>query len=388
MKTTPALVREWNSLRADKTLTARARVEKLLALETTGRPGGPEVREWQQALLDKIYALKQRAAAEPRFTPEQLREAIAQPARFGSEEALASLHWAPYRRLCWKRQQERAERLEAMRQQDANQGYIRQAHDLPLGLPIATDLAAQFATGPAIAGRLDEIGPNHQRYFRIRDWWISAEQRESRSRSAYSKTWHRQHGPKVTVTGRIVRIRRFDPAAGKVENRDVRIDSWRGNWLLGAVIEAGIVAPVKVPAKLRPVQLHPAFAVEPVRTLGGVAIYRRLLGGQPYDFCVLWHGLAYHAETPRECLKGLRQKLQEVERRENAPIDWALCKSLGFCDEGLRQFCRDFDLDPKGRYMPEELRAAVEKDLSSAAKYREELHKIARTVGYAVPQGF
>lgn len=258
--------------------------------------------------------------------------------------------------------------------EDAAQGYPKASfyrHPTDPAWPMRTLTALQGAGCKEIA--------------RIAGWWISTDEEIEEDRNYYSKAWHRAHGPKKTVVSRTVQIRSYDSKTKTVVKLDQVVEGWRGNWALKAVIDAGIVQPVRVSTKLKPIQLHPAFAVIPVRNYGEIEIYRRELAGEIEDYCALWHGLTYHAATPRAAVHGLKTKLNAVTEQRDRPINWKLCRTLGFCEAGIKQFCRDFDLDPAGSYSPDQIRCAIEGDLESAAPYAGELRKLAQAVGYAIP---
>lgn len=382
---------EWNAIRSDKSLPIRERFDKLLAIETDRRPGGPEIRARQAALKAKLMQIHARVAAKPKWTPAEIRKAIESYNKWGldyvtNRKVLEYINFAPLRRKWREDRLAHDRRAEELRTRERNERHPRACFSLPLESTVA--IVGLDKIEPGYSARLETVPGMGYGFFnltvaRVGGWFVRAIETVDKDWSYYSKAWHRSHGPKITVTGRTVQIRRYNEG---IENRDVEVTAWRGNWLFEALIKAGVVSPVKVPVKLRPVQLHPLFNVRPVRTLGGVGIYERTLAGDHYDYCALWHGLTYHAETLRAAVAGLRAKLAEAERRKNAPIDFALCKSLGFCDEGIRQFCRDFELDPKSRYTAEEIRQAVERDLGQASTYRAELKKMADAVGYEIPE--
>jgi hypothetical protein len=246
-----------------------------------------------------------------------------------------------------------------------------------LGLKILTGWSDGWGVMPD-SGRIRLVG----------GWWCRATQDESEDYAKYSKAWHRAHGPARSVFARTLEIRRFDPVSGVVQRRDVDLTDkgWRGQWWLDALIASGIVEAVKVPSRLRSVQLHRAYSVALVRTIGSVEVFERSIAGDVVDFCVLWHGITYHAASQRYALIGLRQKLVAALRvKHKGPIDLALCRVLGFCDAGVRQFCSDFGLDPALSYTADEVIAAVERlgcmGRSGAALYVQELGTLAKVVG-------
>lgn len=220
---------------------------------------------------------------------------------------------------------------------------------------------------------------------RVGKWWVSSKEDGQWNNDRYSKSWHRQNGGVWEVESRTVLIRRYDAEKKVVIKRDKEVSGWRGNWALQACQAAGILRPKKIPSRLKSVQLNPLFGVRKVRQLGSMEVFERTLAGEHYDFCLLWHGLTFHADSQRVAVQGLRQKMADVERKRNALINFRFCRSLGFCEEGIRQFCADFGLDPKGAYSPDEIRAAVERDRSAAGIYTGELRKLADAVGYQHP---
>lgn len=218
---------------------------------------------------------------------------------------------------------------------------------------------------------------SYGRYAQVGDWYIRCTQDEEKDWNYYAKSYR---FPKITISNRKVLIRRVKPD-GTMESRDVAVEAWRGNYLLDALITAGVCEKNKVASRLRSVQLHPAFAVTTLRE-GSLSIYERTLAGEHYDCCVVWHGITYHAGSVKAAVRGLRNKLHSVIQAKNSPIDWALCKKLGFCDAGIRQFCADFNLSTSGRYTAQQIEAVVQTNLSQAAKYKTELCTLAKTVGY------
>jgi hypothetical protein len=394
MKPTTKIESEWNAICSDTSLSTRERHARLLAIETDRRPGGPEIRARQARLSAKRLEITARVAAKPTATPEEIRQAVEHYNRWGGDcvlnlRALTYINFAPLRRKRREERVARERRLQELLAQEHAQGHVRRCFDHPLESTVA--IVGLDKIEPGYSARL-ETGPGMGfGYFNLTvacvgGWFVRASESVDREWNAYSKAWHRSYGPKITVTGRTVWIRRYNEETKSVEVRDVEVASWRGNWLFEALLKAGVARAHKVPVRLRPVQLHPVFEVRPVRTLGEVALYERTLAGDHHDYCVLWHGLTYHAESPRAAVAGLRAKLAEAERRKNAPIDFALCLSLGFCKEGIKQFCRDFELDPTSRYTADEIRQAVERDLEQASSYRVELAKVADAVGYKIPE--
>lgn len=209
-------------------------------------------------------------------------------------------------------------------------------------------------------------------------WSARAYETVEKDWNYYSKSWHRNHGPKVTVTGRFVE---FTSKGGK--KKVVQLDSWRGNWQCKALIEAGIVKPKK---GMMHVRLNEVFDIKLIGKRHGYLVYQRSLKGELVDYCLVSPlGMTYHAATVKECLAGLKLKRQQRERRKVATINWNFLKSLGFCSPGIKEFCSIFDFDLDGSYTPDEVYQAVSANPSAAAPFEKELRQLADAVGFNVP---
>jgi hypothetical protein len=209
----------------------------------------------------------------------------------------------------------------------------------------------------------------------IGGWTATAWQTEERDYKFYSKAWHRNHGPKITVTGRYVK---FTSAKGR--EKTAQLDSWRGNWQAKALILAGLVKPKKGQMHIR---LNEAFDIKIIKKSRGYNLYQRTLKGEAVDFCLVSPlGLTYHGASMRECLAGLKQKRESQSRRESATIDWKFLRSLGFCEAGIREFCSVFGFDIKKSYAPMDIYVAVSQDLPAAAPFERELRQLADVVGF------
>lgn len=219
-------------------------------------------------------------------------------------------------------------------------------------------------------------------------WWYLKIEEVSWDNSRYSKAWHRAHGGAKSVDRRAVEFRRWSGKAGhsNIESRTAELTGWRGDWLARAVVDAGL-APEKPAAPLS-IRLHAAYDAELVSSSHGYRIYRRTLVGAPIDWVVVAPlGTTYHSADRKALLRGLRNKIRRSTARiEGRLIDWAKCKALGFCDGGIRAFCNDFDLDPKGAYTPEEIEAAIRASAYRASQYMDELRTLAKAVGFRVAE--
>lgn len=199
----------------------------------------------------------------------------------------------------------------------------------------------------------------------------------------YSKAWHRQFGGVKEVSNRQITIEKLDGRAknGKKQLAVVPFESWRGNVLLAAIKQSGLfIAPTsKAPMSIR---LDKFYGAEAVRAIGHIQIYARTLLGETVDFCAVLNGVTFHAETERLAVHGVHQKIKAATKKRDEPISYKLCKELGFCDEGIKQFCEVFNLDVQGTYSPKTIEELVKTDTSKAAPFEAELRTMARAVNF------
>jgi hypothetical protein len=219
-------------------------------------------------------------------------------------------------------------------------------------------------------------GGNAFQYAQIGDWIITSSENRDVDWNYYAKSYCH---PKVTVSDRKVR---FDNVKTQ-ETKTLNLSGWRGNWILNSMLE-GIL---EKKAGLMNIRLHGAFDVTLVRSIGSVKIYERTLCGDHEDFCaVALSGTTYHSDSMISAVRGLREKILATGRAKRADlITWKLCKSLGFCSEGLNNFIRDFNLE-HDNYLPLELEKIVRTNIERAAPYISELKTLARAVGLNVPE--
>jgi len=326
-----------------------------LAFDPKGRPGATEIREDQARLRAKKTAMHARVLANltPKtpYCPEMPRSwnrARAYERRWEVREAL-------FRRFLAG--------IDA-RKADAAEGSPRELFEMPMDAPLSL------------------LGIHPLGY----GWFYRQIEETEADYHAYSKAWHRQYGPKITVTRRAVTLRRMDPETGRPDIRTVELTGWRGDWLAKVVAFADL-SPKKSSAPLA-VRLHAAYDAELVETRHGYRIYRRTLLGKAIDWCVVAPmGTTYHAENRKDILSGLHAKIRSQKLKlSGRMIDWGKCRSLGFCAVGIRSFCDTFGLDPKGAYAPEEIESLVRANLAAARPYLAELKILANAVGFMIPE--
>jgi hypothetical protein len=199
----------------------------------------------------------------------------------------------------------------------------------------------------------------------------------------YSKSWHRAHGGVKMVSDRRITITKKD---GRVKGgvktlAVVEFDAWRGNILLHAIKESGLFSVPESKAPM-PVRLDRFYDAKIIRTVGHIKIYARTLLGEFVDYCAVLNNVTFHAETPKEAIKGLNEKIKAATKKKNEPISYKLCKELGFCDAGIKQFCSAFGLDIKGTFSPGYIEELVKAEPEKAAPFEHELRVVAKTLNY------
>lgn len=199
----------------------------------------------------------------------------------------------------------------------------------------------------------------------------------------YSKAWHRKYGPKRTITDRKVTIYRYNGRAKeKLQSAAVvEFDGRRGNVLIQAIKQSGLFVAHESKTPLS-VRLDKFYDAKLIRTIGHVSIFERTLLENHVDFCAVLNDVTYHAESIRAAVRGVHTKIKAAAKRKNSPISLKLCKELGFCDAGIKEFCNVFHIDIHGDYSPSEIEALVAEHTALAAPFEAELRSIAKTLNY------
>ena len=207
---------------------------------------------------------------------------------------------------------------------------------------------------------------------------------ESEDWHYYSKAWHRAHGPKRSTSDRKITIYKYNGRAKqKLQEADVvEFDGWRGNLLLQTIKQSSLfVAPQsKMPLSVR---LDKFYDASLVRSIGHIKIYDRTLLELHVDYCAVLNGITFHANTIRAAVRGVHVKIKAAAKKRNSPINLKLCKELGFCDAGIKQFCNVFSIDINSDYTPSEIETIVKANLAKAAPFESELRTVAKTLSYA-----
>lgn len=335
----------------------RQGIKSALAFDPSGRPGAAAVREDQARLRGRVARYEKKAAIRLPSKP------VLPVASKGDRWNLNRKEW------CEHRHNIRQARIDAFlagiadRKADIEAGSPRELFGLAMGANLPSNI------------------------IRLGDGWFARQEEDvDRDWDVYSKAWHRAHGPKVTVTNRRVSFRRINPETGEKEIKTAHMDSWRGDWLAQAIIKADL-QPDNPNAPLA-VRLHAAYDAELIKTSHGYRIYRRTLVGKFVDWVIIAPlGTTYHATNKKDLLPGVHAKIRASKARlEGWMIDWAKCRKLGFCEDGIRSFCGIFDIDPRGQYLPEEIERLVRANPTAAAPYLPELRTLAQAVGFVVPE--
>jgi hypothetical protein len=201
----------------------------------------------------------------------------------------------------------------------------------------------------------------------------------------YSKAWHRAHGPKRTISDREVTIYKYN---GRAKEKlqvaaTIEFDAWRGNVLLHAIKSCGLFTSPTSKAPLS-VRLDKFYDAKLTRTIGNIKIYQRTLLENHVDYCAVLNGVTFHAYSIRAAVRGVHIKIKSAAKKRNSPINLKLCKELGFCDAGIKEFCNVFHIDINGHYSPKEIEELVKADPAKAAPFEHELRTVAKTLNYQI----
>lgn len=214
-------------------------------------------------------------------------------------------------------------------------------------------------------------------------WTITASQEVDKDWHYYSKAWHRSHGPKITISDRKLTFQRKHGAG--VMKRSVDLESWAGDFVANAIASLGL-GPKKSTTPLR-IRLNAAYNAKLIEKKRGYKIYSRTLLGQHHDWVIESPlGMIYHDADRGNLVKGLHKKIRNQSRKISGAIDWKKCRSLGFCEAGIKQFCADFGLSIKAAYSPLEIHTRIKQDIEKALPYLHELKILADAVGYTAPE--
>ncbi|MGO3848698.1 MAG: hypothetical protein ACTJIB_10505 [Pseudoalteromonas prydzensis] len=215
-------------------------------------------------------------------------------------------------------------------------------------------------------------------------WQIKTTQTVDENWNFYSKSWHRSHGPKIEVYGRKITFTRKHGRGQIVKTLD--LNSWAGNFIEKAIVELGLEP--KKPKFPLSIRLHKAFDAKLIKTIRGHKIYERTLLGQAVDYVIVAPlGTTYHSSNYKDLFKGLFKKIRAAKARIDfgeGLVDWTACRKLGFCKEGIKEFCSTFGFDLKGSYSPSEIESAVRKNINAATPFMPELRVLADAYNHKI----
>jgi predicted transcriptional regulator with HTH domain len=215
--------------------------------------------------------------------------------------------------------------------------------------------------------------------FVVGPYAMKAVEEVSEDWEAYSKAWHRTHGPKKTVDRRYIIVNK----GGKLY-KEIDLNSWAGDWQYRVLRDVLSLQVVRVSTDLRKVQLKPCFGVRKAIKRNGVQYYHITAGHYDIALCGVdtATGMEYHADTIEEVNTGLSRKLEAVKVEEQK-LDKTytaieLHERFGFCNAGMRDFADACNIDFNGTYSVRQLIAATQeaKDKNILRKYRTELKTI------------
>lgn len=157
----------------------------------------------------------------------------------------------------------------------------------------------------------------------------------------YSKRYNR---PKVTVNARFIKVLRWNPAAVRCDDvvREIaRLDigSYRNSEMVKTIAEFLKIGPKRERGWSAAVQLNKYYRIAAAGKLHGIQCYVRTFAGVIQDHAARSGGVVHHAASRRDAVRGLLRKIRAETAVKNTTITRKLCKSLGFCDTGIREFC-------------------------------------------------
>lgn len=214
----------------------------------------------------------------------------------------------------------------------------------------------------------------------VGNWTITTSQDIDANRNYYSKAWHRKYGAKFTVSNRQITFTR--PHGRGTLTKTMKLKSWSGDYVARAVIEFGLEP--KRPKFPLSIRLNKAYDATFLREKHGFKFYARTLLGEVVDYVIVSPlGTTYHDDIENNLTKGLRKKIKNRARKLRGElIDWTVCKKLGFCDSGLKEFCNLYGLNTRSIYTPEEIERVIRKRPKLATPFLSELKTLARAVNY------
>jgi len=372
MNTQTPVVREYLALSS---------VREKLAFDPSGRPGANDVRADQERIKEKRESVKFRTQKNLGVSPFSRvgitgRTILSPHVYHNGIERPYQTPAGNHRQIDeWKNNRHQPRQLAvdkfladlAAHREDIEQGSPREL----FGLPAGAYLNVRQGYYDKIDTSIRPLG---------RGWFYRQMQDEYADRSYYSKSWHRQHGPKITISNRRVELRRMTKRGP--ECKTVEFDGWRGDWLAQAIDKAGLSPRGKNLPALK-IRLNRAYNARLISEKRGYKIYQRTLVDRVIDYVIVSPlGIVYHDNERSNLVKGLHAKIRGQARKLRGVIDWVMCEKLGFCDAGIKAFCDAFSLDSRGSYTPDEIERAVRGNPADAYPFIRELKILAKSLNY------
>lgn len=163
------------------------------------------------------------------------------------------------------------------------------------------------------------------------------------------------------------------------------IDRKSNSALMNALADYLQIADVKVPTRLRSAQLHKKCSLMLLRKINSVEIFERNIGSELIDYVAVAGRVTYHSPILQNIATNLRVKInaqqQQQQIRNNTIINAEVGFYLGFCEQGMKQFCSDNNIDYNAEMTLANLRNIVVSNRSlNCSKYKTELRTLGITL--------
>lgn len=129
----------------------------------------------------------------------------------------------------------------------------------------------------------------------------------------YIKSYDR---PKITISNRRVELITVGVNARARIIDTYRINTFRGNYLLDAMVYFYKLKPVQVKKELKKVQLNKFFSVKLIKKINDIEIYKRTINGFFVDYCIMKDGVTFYSTKIEDLVNGLRMKLTVKDKKE------------------------------------------------------------------------
>ncbi|GAA4418801.1 hypothetical protein GCM10023187_52560 [Nibrella viscosa] len=214
--------------------------------------------------------------------------------------------------------------------------------EMPSGLSIVQTGTYLFPAEFEKKGNMDQ-------YTRYGDYYIIQRQTESASRND-------TNGKGVERYAEFIQVKSGQRA------HLVPVRSWQDQWLVYAIARVHRLPKQELPPELSRIQVNQRFTVEEIRRIGDVMIYRRMLGEEPWDYCVQYRNIVQHGLTPQAAIANWRADELKRKQSDEVTINQQFARQRGISVEEYAHFCADNNLNLEDSYTRKELRAYVVKN--------------------------